>query len=164
MEDVVLVRQHCSVITVALEDQAVAEFFDAQIDAGRRPEQFGRIWIHTHPGDSAEPSSVDEETFARVFGRSDWAVMAILACGGASYARLRFSTGPGAEHRLPVEIDYRGSFEGTDVAAWQAEYDACVQPLPDLLASTSRSITDSLRETFAARELTPREQFAWPEW
>lgn len=151
-------------ITVAFEDSAVAEFFDAQIDAGRRPEQFGRIWIHTHPGDSPQPSSVDEETFARVFGRSDWAVMAILACGGASYARLRFSAGPGGEQRLPVEVDYRGPFDGTDHAAWQAEYDASVQPLPDLLASTSRSITDGLRETFAPRALTPLEQGAWPEW
>ena len=57
IEDFVLVRQHCSVITVAFEDESVAEFFDRQIDRGLRPEQFGRIWIHTHPGDSAQPSS-----------------------------------------------------------------------------------------------------------
>ena len=63
VEDIRLVQQTCTSISVAFDDSAVAEFFDEQIDAGRRPEQFGRIWIHTHPGDSAQPSHVDEETF-----------------------------------------------------------------------------------------------------
>ena len=39
----------------------------------------------------------DEETFARVFGRTDWAVMFILARQGQSYARLRFHVGPGGD-------------------------------------------------------------------
>src|SRR5688500_15490586 len=55
IEDVVLVRQECSTVTVAFNDGAVAEFFDEQIDLGRRPEQFARVWIHTHPGTSANP-------------------------------------------------------------------------------------------------------------
>ena len=54
IEDFMLVRQHYSVLTVAFEDESVAEFFDRQIDRGLRLEQFGRIWIHTHPGDSAQ--------------------------------------------------------------------------------------------------------------
>ena len=112
IEDFVLVRQHCSVITVAFEDESVAEFFDRQIDRELRPEQFGRIWIHTHPGESAQPSSVDEETFARVFGRSDWAVMAIVACGGDTFARLQFPAGPGGSLPLPLAVDYRRPFTG----------------------------------------------------
>jgi hypothetical protein len=48
VEDFVMVRQHCSPVTVAFEDDAVAEFFDQQTDAGRRPEQFARImWCRT---------------------------------------------------------------------------------------------------------------------
>lgn len=122
VEDVVLIRQDCSPVTVAFNDGAVAEFFDQQIDAERRPEQFARIWIHTHPGTSARPSGVDEATFARVFGRSDWAVMAILARGGQTYARLQFHTGPGGSLRIPVTIDWSQPFEATDWTAWQQEY------------------------------------------
>lgn len=122
-----LVPQTCSVVTVSFEDAAVADFFDQQIDLGRRPEQFGRIWIHTHPGDSARPSSVDEGTFARVFGRSDWAVMAIVACGGQTYARLRFQAGPGGSMTLPMEVDFNSRFEGSAHDEWFEEYEACVQ-------------------------------------
>ncbi len=120
--DVRLVRQSCSPVSVAFDDEAVADHFDEQVDRGLRPEQAGRIWIHTHPGDSPLPSSTDAETFARVFGRCDWAVMAILARGGATYARLRFSAGPGGDVRLPVDVDYRRPFGATDHDAWDAEY------------------------------------------
>lgn len=122
VEDFVLIQQTCSHVTVVFQDDAVAEFFDRQIDAGRRPETFGRVWIHTHPGTSPAPSRVDEETFARVFGRSDWAVMAILARGGQSYARLQYHIGPGGSFLLPVEVDYRHPFSGTNWTAWQQEY------------------------------------------
>src|SRR4051812_9818950 len=102
--------------------KAVANFFDDQVDAGRRPESFGRLWLHTHPGNSPEPSITDEETFSRVFGRSDWAVMFILARGGQTYARLRYNVGPGAEFKLPVEVDFSRPFNGTTFEAWQDEY------------------------------------------
>ena len=90
----------------------MAEFFDEQIDAGRRPEQFGRIWIHTHPGDSAQPSHVDEETFSRVFGPCDWAVMFILAREGETYCRLRFRAGPGGAFEIPVAGRFSRPFCG----------------------------------------------------
>ena len=72
----------------------MAEFFDEQVDQGWQPAQFPRIWIHTHPGDSAQPSPTDEETFARAFGQTDWAVMFILAQGGQTYCRLEYHRAP----------------------------------------------------------------------
>jgi len=78
LEDVQLVRQTCTSVSVCFDDQAVADFFDRQVDMGRRPEQFGRTWVHTHPGNSPEPSMTDGQTFACVFGRTDWAVMVRL--------------------------------------------------------------------------------------
>ena len=95
IQNIALVRQVCTGVSVCFDDQAVADFFDRQVDLGRRPEQFGRTWVHTHPGNSPQPSMTDEDTFARVFGRTDWAVMLILARQGQSYARLRFHVGPG---------------------------------------------------------------------
>jgi hypothetical protein len=126
VSDVQLVRQTCDWASVAFDDAAVADFFDGQIDAGRTPAEFGRIWVHTHPGDSARPSLTDEVTFARVFGRCDWAVMLIVARGGQSYARLQFGVGPGGAFEIPVEVDYGVEFPATDWSAWQAEYESCV--------------------------------------
>jgi hypothetical protein len=127
VEDVQLVRQVCTAASVAFDDQAVADFFDQQVDMGRRPETFGRVWLHTHPGNFAEPSMTDDETFCRVFGRTDWAVMFILARQGHSYARLRFNVGPGGEMTIPVTVDYSRPFAASDHAAWREEYAACVQ-------------------------------------
>ncbi|WP_369015750.1 MPN domain-containing protein [Gimesia maris] len=131
--DIVLVKQTCTDVTVAFDDAAVADYFDDQIDAGRHPEQFGRIWIHTHPGISARSSQVDVETFARVFGNCDWAVMFILARNGATYAELKHAGRPKAE-KLSVGIDFKPEFAASDQSSWEAEYLECVreEPLPPL--------------------------------
>lgn len=112
---------------VSFNDDAVADFFDQQVDAGRFPEQFARIWIHTHPGDCPEPSPTDERTFDRVFGACHWAVMFILARGGESFARVRFNHGPMCEIEIPVEIDYLTAFAESDHASWEREYSDNVQ-------------------------------------
>ena len=116
------IQQEATVASISLDDQAIADFFDAQVDAGRKPEQFFRVWLHSHPGSSPTPSSVDEETFARVFGRSDWAVMFVVAQTGKTYARLRFNVGPGGEVLIPVCVDYSLPFGPSEHAAWVAEY------------------------------------------
>lgn len=133
VEDFTMILQTCTATHVEFDDTAVADFFDVQVDAGRQPEAFGRIWIHTHPGSSAEPSPTDEQTFARVFGRTEWAVMFILARGGQTYARLRYHVGPGADLALPVEIDFKRRFAKSSPDAWRREYErlVCVEaPLP----------------------------------
>ena len=127
--DVQLIRQNCTSVTVAFEDEAVADFVDRQVDAGLTLAQCMRIWVHTHPGDSALPSATDEDTFKRVFGGCDWAVMFILAEGGETYARLRFNAGPGGEIEIPVTVDFSEEFYGSDWDAWEAEYEANVNAL-----------------------------------
>lgn len=47
IEDIRLMGQVCTSVTVQFDDAAVADFFDEQIDEGRRPEQFARVWVHT---------------------------------------------------------------------------------------------------------------------
>jgi hypothetical protein len=132
VEDLRLVRQSCTWASADFDDSSVADYFDEQVDAGRPPQQFFRVFIHTHPGSSPRPSLTDEATFGRVFGRTDWAVMFILARSGACYARLRFNVGPGAEMELPVEVDYGRPFAASDSSLWQEEYlaNVCVRP-PD---------------------------------
>ena len=137
LEDFVTVRQDAAVAGVRFDDNAVADFFDAQVDAGRRPEQFARVWLHSHPGDSPQPSLTDEETFQRVFGQCQWTVMFIVARGGKSYARLRFNVGPGGQVVIPVEVDYCRPFGPSDPEAWEAEYQANIQagPAQDVFGS-----------------------------
>ena len=133
----------------------MAEFFDQQIDAGRHPQQFARVWVHTHPGSSAQPSSVDEETFARVFGPCDWAVMAILARGGETYAQLHWRQGGAV--RIPMRVDVRFDvpFVGSDQEAWQAEYDAHVHPHCDYRLSDPRWPQQELDDPFFDRLFEP---------
>ena len=52
--------------------------------------------------------------------------MFIVARRGATYARLRFSAGPGGEVELPTSVEYGQEFGGSDRPAWEAEYAACV--------------------------------------
>ena len=127
IEDVQLVRQVCDLASVSFDDDSVADFFDRQVDAGVSMARCGRVWLHTHPGDSPQPSMTDEDTFARVFGRTEWALMFILARGGRSYARLRFHVGPGGDIELPVQVDYTRPFAASDHEAWLAEYQANVE-------------------------------------
>jgi hypothetical protein len=97
----------------------------------------------------------DEETFRRVFGRSDWAVMFILARGGRSHARLSFHVGPQAEVKIPVDVDYTRPFSGCEPDRWEREYLASVFPesspgktphRPDIESSLHEEPTDEWYE------------------
>jgi hypothetical protein len=127
VEDICLIKQSCTEVTVRFDDQAVADFFDTQVDAGLAPRRFARIWVHTHPGKSSHPSRTDERTFQRCFGGSDWALMFILARGGQTYARLRINAGPGGELELPVKVDFTLGFPAAAHVAWEQEYRQAVQ-------------------------------------
>ena len=120
--DILVVKQRCTPITVAFDDASVADLFDDLVDEGVALERCGRIWIHTHPGGCPLPSGTDETTFRRVFGRTDWSVMAIVARSDAGYARLSFHTGPGGALKIPVRVDYGQPFDGSDWEAWEREY------------------------------------------
>lgn len=122
VENIYLVKQRCTAVTVKFDDASVADYFDARVDEQLPPERFARIWVHTHPGDSPVPSWTDEKTFQRCFGGADWAVMLILAQGGQTYARLHFRAGPGGDVNLPVEIDFSSPFRASERSAWEEEY------------------------------------------
>jgi hypothetical protein len=135
VEDLLVVKQVTTAVSVSFEDAAVADLFDEMADLDIPPRRFARVWMHTHPGASVTPSRVDEETFDRVFGRCEWAVMGILGRTGRTYARLRFHVGPGGEMEVPVRVvwslwpDYATSqrfFDDLDL--WQTEFLQLVEP------------------------------------
>ena len=134
LEDVLVIRQRATPVTVGFDDHAVADLFDEMADAGISPSRFARIWLHTHPGSSVTPSGTDEDTFQRCFGGCDWAVMAILGRTGRTYARLRFNAGPGTSVIIPTAVDWADwhdlacneelSFRIDD---WRREYSSLVE-------------------------------------
>ena len=92
-------------------------------------EQFARIWIHTHPGNCAQPSHVDEITFAESFGHCDWAVMCILARGGNAFAQLHWRPGGPERLQMNIDLDFTQPFAATNFDKWQQEYNDNVSPL-----------------------------------
>jgi proteasome lid subunit RPN8/RPN11 len=159
VQDVRLVRQQCDWASVSFDDEAVADFFDEQVDLGRRPEEFARVWVHTHPGDSPLPSLTDEETFGRVFGACDWAVMFILAQRGQSYARLQFGVGPTGSAELPVEVAFEEPFAASDHATWQAEYEACVRAAQPMASASATGLASDRFGWLDEYELNDRLHF-----
>jgi hypothetical protein len=127
VKEFMTVEQQVTGVSIKFDDVAVADFFDQQVDLGRKPEQFARIWLHTHPGNSPEPSMVDEETFIRVFGSCQWAVMFVLAQDNRTYAKLSFNVGPGGQVLIPAQVDYSCDFGPSDHDLWDAEYQANVK-------------------------------------
>jgi hypothetical protein len=132
VQDFMTVRQQSTAMTVRFLDDGVADHFDRCVEQGLSPECCGRLWIHTHPGDSPLPSSVDEETFARGFGSCDWAVMMILARSGQTFARLTFNVGPRVDKEISVRVDWSAWPEtllgkqtfGDHADQWRQEYEA----------------------------------------
>ena len=154
LDDVLVVRQRATPVGVAFDDHAVADLFDRMADAGVPPARFARVWVHTHPGDSAVPTPTDEATFARAFGRCDWAVMAVLARSGRTTARVRFAAGPGGAADLPTAVDWAAwPAAAADparpladrVAAWAAEYAGLVEAVP-LLSPDAMVFDDAFAE------------------
>jgi len=127
VKEFVTVKQEVTAVSVKFDDEAVANFFEDQVDLGRKPEQFARIWLHSHPGNSPEPSFVDEETFERVFGNCQWAVLFVVAQDNKTYAKLNFNVGPGGQALIPTVIDYGQDFGPSDHELWDAEYAANIK-------------------------------------
>lgn len=151
--DFVLVKQTVSSITVAFDDESVANLFEDQVQLGRKPQEFARVWLHTHPGNSPEPSLTDEHTFERVFGSCDWSIMAIVAQDGSSYAMLRFNAGPHGEIKIPVYVDYDCEFDGSNIDKWMQEYRANVF-LDDIF---TKKIEKAVAEKHPITDLPPIE-------
>ena len=178
VEDFVTVRQQTSMMTVAMDDDAIADYADRCVDASIHPQNFLRVWCHTHPGSSAEPSGVEEDTFARVFGACDWAVMFILSRASRTTARLSFHVGPRASVQLPVNVDWAdwpptlaqpGFSMPNLIADWQAELAANIHPrhdaVPPVNLADSLTATGSPGEPFAESwDWTDLDQQLWEEY
>jgi proteasome lid subunit RPN8/RPN11 len=163
IRDIAIIRQKVSIVSFLFDDNAVADFFEDQVDAGRKPEQFARILLHTHPGNSPEPSAIDEETFNRVFGACDWSVMAIVAQDNSSYARLRFNVGPAGDIQIPVCVEYGCEFEAANPKQWKTEYKTNVSEIDN--RRNRPALDNDILEigAFGYDELQPRSAVSYED-
>lgn len=121
--DFKLIKQVCTDIHVELDEEDSAKYVEEMDDLGLMPWMTSIIWAHTHPGNCAKPSFGDEANFTKNFSHSNYAIFYILAKGGDDYCRIQYNVGPGGSMEIPVEIDYRYSFPGSDFEKWKKEYD-----------------------------------------
>lgn len=107
---------------VEFHEGAFSTHLNDSLDAGLQPYQATRIWIHTHPGGSPNPSGQDEDQLTQFMALNDWTVMFIMARTGATFCRLRVRehvTVKGAFGRITSER--RMKDRSLDVAvAWSA--------------------------------------------
>jgi len=122
VREFITVKQEVTCVSVKFDDSAVADFFDT--------------------GDSPEPSVIDEETFERVFGNCQWAMLFVVAQDNKTYAKLRFNVGPGGQVLIPTEIDYGQDFGSSDHELWDTEYVANVKAI-EWLTERSNTVPDS---------------------
>lgn len=120
--DVALVPQEVGPATVEFDGLDIARFWAECDQKGMVPAQYTRIWVHTHPGNSATPSGVDHNTFDRYWGNSDWAIMMVVAQDDSYTIKLRYNVGIPADFAIKLHITYDIDFPATDKTAWDKEY------------------------------------------
>ena len=130
-----LVSQLCDSAYCEFTDDGMVEFNDEMAEAGYHPQEYSRMWLHTHPGTSANPSGLDEETFTKQFGGMDWSAMLIVARGGQTYGRIRYAVCNavdsiiGSKDRdttVDLAIDWSTEYTSTEHGQWDDEYDSMV--------------------------------------
>lgn len=146
VEDIKVLPQQCSQAFVRFDDIPYSDYMLDCVDAGIPIDRVLRIWIHTHPGDSATPSGTDWETFREKFGRYPWAVMFILAKGGNVSCRFRTTQcGFSMEKDLKVQVDYTYPDDGIllpPASELEAIYSACCRPSPTTIVSRPTTSDD----------------------
>lgn len=135
-------KQECTWAFCETAEGQFNEMVEWAFDAGVAPSRVGKIWFHTHPGTSPNPSGTDENTFEDDFGKCELSVMAILARGGDTYARVQFKAGP--QFVIPVEVEW-DELDTDELAAamvgWKEEYAAKVTKAPERIYVPSTQVT-----------------------
>lgn len=124
VRDFMLCPQEVGSASVDFDDDGLVQFFDKMAHKYKlQPFQFSRIWIHTHPGSSASPSGTDETTFTNALAQSNYAIMAILAKNGNTYARLQLKEPFTIQQEMNTAVHWGATFPQSKKDDWQKEYE-----------------------------------------
>ena len=124
VDDVIIPKQEVTGTTTDIDQDWLHEWADEMWDKGEdhAPKYTTRIWCHTHPGSSAEPSGTDEKTWSDTYmiDGVDWAAMIIIAQAVSSknehtYCRAKYESSIGMQvSRIGLNIDYDGKLVPID--------------------------------------------------
>lgn len=103
--DFILAPQIGSGTRTDFDTDKLADFEIDMAEKGYDPVEWERIWVHTHPSMSASPSGPDEENLEEVYGKANWAVMAIVSKSDDYYARLVHNEGPRSSVKLAFGVN-----------------------------------------------------------
>jgi proteasome lid subunit RPN8/RPN11 len=107
VKDIALTKQESTPGSIDFDDEGVVQFMEDMCDLGYKFDQFMRVWVHTHPGNSATPSSTDRETYQDLATTLPFVVMLIIAREGEVSAELGYTcAGVFFSAKLPVKIDW----------------------------------------------------------
>jgi len=103
--DMHCVPQEVSAGSTDLDDEGLADYMDRMNEERNlNPRMTGRVWFHTHPGNSPSPSTVDTDTFKNFFGELDFAVMFILARNGSVHCSIKYFTSFSPEKQVHQNV------------------------------------------------------------
>lgn len=124
VSDVVMLKQEVGAAQTDLDGGAFGEMLEEMQDRGIGPVRCGKVWFHTHPDLSPEPSGQDLQT-VHTLGGSGWAAMVILGLKDRGVTAKGWLSLPTPMGRVlvarPVVVDW-----GWSLKSWQDEYDAKV--------------------------------------
>lgn len=118
--DFCLVKQECTSATVDLMD--LDKYVDEMVDEGISPNRSFRVWIHTHPGSSPNPSSTDWKTFNELMENYPWFAMLIIDRSHNTYGYLKLTQGPGLSKQVDISIDWNYPCQEIDFQELDNEY------------------------------------------
>jgi len=93
--DLYVPKQEATEGSVEFNDLDLLMYRGRMAESGHTQQECLGIWIHTHPSNSARPSTVDETTFDELMGPDEsWLVMMIVAKDASTTQRLRANCRP----------------------------------------------------------------------
>lgn len=126
VSDIHMLPQANSSVYTEMDDEAMNKYYEECYAKEMAIGEFGCVWLHTHPGNSCQPSSTDETTFKDTFKRHPWALMLILGQSGDMYGRIK-SNFPRIEQEVDVVVDWTQWEDNVSPHNWAKDYDENVR-------------------------------------
>jgi proteasome lid subunit RPN8/RPN11 len=141
IEEFVLPKQECTAAHTEFDGTELAKLMDEYIVKGYEPWQTQRVWIHTHPGFSAEPSGPDWANFDANYVRDrddSWGTMIVVNQKGEVSVNVWFGMLGAVMKGELVVVDREVEIHGEE---WKKELDEKVTKPKSLVSSTTKYVT-----------------------
>lgn len=145
--DLLVPRQICNSVHVDVDPEDNQNCMLDLVERGLEPWQCQKIWLHTHPNMSPNPSGTDEQQFREcIQSVDDYYGFVILSTDGKIHAEVRYYTndrfasfgGNGiAKQTVNIAVDYAYPFAASNRELWQSIYDEKIKEEKQVFAKRS---------------------------